>query len=708
VSSRLRRIGVIVVASLALALAAAPAAGAALAGGYTPDPPDGMPIPGSGTDSRFGRVIVNAGGLLLVGAPDANNGDGAVVFVNPVSGETQRINAPLEPSHTDDRTNFGASVLMIPDVGACVGGLPGQNCTSTATHDGNPDFLVGAPGADLNGGRGIDMGLVYVLDGPTRGIMKRVQLGPEQNPDDPVPGAPLEGKPDFGRSLSTASGMPPCLGSGGVGACPALSFRVSEGDLDEDGTGDVVIGAPLYRESADSTTLCTAPAGQACPSTGRVYVVSGAKLGASGRRLSLSDGLPLIFGSPISFPYAPEDNSPPAFGASVLPLGDVGSCDTTGLISAICPAANLRGQDGIPDLLASAPGADAGTVADAGAAFVLDGGSATILSRLDPPAAQPSGGFGSFSSGVGAVGDLGATAFADIYVGASGQNGASLGQGQGYVFSGDGAASPFASANDPSPAANGGFGAAFSPIGDVAGDFLGELLIGATGSGTNDVHVYSACAGGTILQTIPGPAGAAGFGNAVAAVGDANGDGLADFAVGAPGAAGNAGRLFIFESDGSPGPAFGGCAPIVGGPDPGGGGGGGGGAGGGSSPGGSRPSPQPPSRNGNASSLAKRTLTLKSSKKKVKVSRVVALSGKLRASKSKRACEARQKVGILRFNPANGSWATVDVAVTKRNGTFVARARPIVAQSLLYRATVKQTKRCSSALSSRVRVKVTN
>ena len=256
---------------------------------------------------------------------------------------------------------------------------------------------------------------------------------------------------------------------------------------------------------------CTAPPGQACPSTGRIYVVSGAKLGATGRRLSISDDTqsPLVYGSPISYPYASESNAPPAFGASVVPLGDVGSCDTTDVQGQICPPANLRGPDGIPDVLVSAIGADAGGVADAGAAFVLDGAS-TILTRLDPPTAQASAGFGGFSSGVGAVGDLGATTLADIYVGAGGQNGASLGQGQGYVFSGDAPASPFVSAADPSPAANGGFGAALSPIGDVAGDFLGELLIGAAGSGTNDVHVYSACAGGTIVQTISGPAGAAG------------------------------------------------------------------------------------------------------------------------------------------------------------------------------------------------------
>ena len=164
----------------------------------------------------------------------------------------------------------------------------------------------------------------------------------------------------------------------------------------------------------------------------------------------------------------------------------------------------------------------------------------------------------------------------------------------------------------------------------------------------------------------------------------------------------------IFKSNGSSGPAFAGCAPVDPGPGP------------GPGPG---PVPVPaaavrpladptrtrsPHPGGRIASLAKRTLTLKSSKKKVKVAKLLDLTGKLRASKSKRACEAKQKVAIQRFDPANGSWPTVDVAVTRRNGTFVVQARPIVPRSLLYRAIVKQTKRCSGATSGRVRVKVTS
>jgi FG-GAP repeat protein len=711
VSSLLGRTGVIVVALLALAFVTAQGAGAALPSGYAPTP---LAIPGNSANTHFGETIVNAGHLLLVGVPDANNGEGAVVFLNPLDGEMQRIDAPLEPSRTDGvvPTGFGASVAMIPDIGKCQSGDPGQDCTSTQALDGIPDFLVGAPGANLNDLSGVDLGMVYLLDGASRGVMKRIQLGVAPNSTTPVPGAPAEGIPDFGRSVTSVSGTPPCLGSGGIAACPSQAHRIAAGDLDDDGWPDVAIGAPLYRETADTTANCTAPPGQACPATGRIFMVSGARLGAAGRRLSLSDETtpPLIYGSPISYPYAPETTSSPQFGASTTPLGDVGSCDTSGLIDPICPGDRLRGLDGIPDLLVSGGGVDAGGVADAGAAFVLDGETATILSRIDSPAAQVSAGFGTFSSGVGAVGDLGATAIPDIYVGARGLDGVAAGEGRGYVFSGERTTpAAFALAQDPTPLASGAFGAAFAPFGDVAGDALTELLLGAAGAGESDVHVYSACGGGTILQSVSAPPGAAGFGNAVAPVGDANGDGFADFAVGAPGAGGGSGLVYVMKSNSVPGPAFAGCIPVIGGEDPGGGGGGGGGSGGaeGGGTGGGGSSGNGPSKGGKkVGSLTQRTLTLKSSRSKVSLAHGIQLTGVLRAAKSKRACQRKQKVAIQRYTAVSRSWPTVDVAVTKPNGRFSVRLRPVLAETFRYQALVKQTKRCAGAISKRIKIKV--
>src|SRR3954454_8730515 len=88
---RLRRIGGLVVASCAVALAAATSAGAALPSGYSADPPDGVAMPSTKPGDHFGTAVANLNGLILVGVPDANNGEGAIVFVNPTTGDTQKI-----------------------------------------------------------------------------------------------------------------------------------------------------------------------------------------------------------------------------------------------------------------------------------------------------------------------------------------------------------------------------------------------------------------------------------------------------------------------------------------------------------------------------------------------------------------------------------------------------------------------------------------
>jgi FG-GAP repeat len=693
VSSRLRRIGEFVVVSLSLALMAATSASAALPAGYAPSAVDLSPA--AATD-RFGTTMVNAGNLLLVGVPGANGGEGAIVFVNPATGATQRIDVPLEPSHTGDPTNFGASVAMIPDIGRCLSPTtqPGHDCGPTATVDAVPDFLVGAPGADINNDKGRDMGRVYVLDGSTHGIMKRIEIGSPGVPSEPIEGAPLEGLPDFGRSVSSASGLPPCLGSGGINACASPPARVAKGDIDDDGVPDIVIGAPLYRETQESNPACGVATGT-CEPTGRVYVIKGADLGvgAPGSKLPASDAIHLATGAPITYPYAdPDATLPPAFGASVAPLGDIGTCDTTGVSGTICsPADHVHDTpDGVPDLLVSGTGVDGGST-DAGAAFVIDGASGTILARIAAPSPQPSGGFGAFSPGEGAAGNLAGTPVPDIYVGASGQN-------LGHIFNGALPATQLlVTAGDPTPLTGSGFGAVSSPLGDITGDGAGELLIGEAGTAADDVHVFGAAA--TPLQTIPAPAGAAGFGNAVAPLGDFNVDGFADFAVGAPATGGGAGRVYIMKSC----PLS--CDPPSPGPGGGGGGAAGGTGGGSGGSGGGGTSTNPPGGK-KVSALAKRTITLRANKKTVKVAGAVKLLGKLRASKKKRSCQAKQKVAIIRYETTDGG-PTIDVAVTDKKGDFAAVVHPAPARTFIYRARVKQSKRCVGVISKRVKIKAT-
>jgi hypothetical protein len=205
-----------------------------------------------------------------------------------------------------------------------------------------------------------------------------------------------------------------------------------------------------------------------------------------------------------------------------------------------------------------------------------------------------------------------------------------------------------------------------------------------------------------LAQTIPDADPGNGFGAAIAPMGDLNSDGYIDLAVGAPGHGDDVGRVYLMKSNAAPGPDPS-CRP------PGSGGGGGGGAGGGSTGGGSGggTSPNPSGGGKKVASLAKRSLTLKAARSKIKIATAVTLRGKLRASKTKRACQAKQKIGILRFDPNNGAWATIDVAVAKKSGAFAISIRPpAIAQTYLYRARVKPTRRCAGAFSKKVKVKV--
>src|SRR5690349_769155 len=87
----------------------------------------------------------------------------------------------------------------------------------------------------------------------------------------------------------------------------------------------------------------------------------------------------------------------------------------------------------------------------------------------------------------------------------------------------------------PSPAgASAQFGLSVASIGDVNGDGISDLLVGAPGA---DKAFVISGADQTVLRTISDPDGLTGnrFGFAVVAAGDWNGDGVPDFAVGAPG-----------------------------------------------------------------------------------------------------------------------------------------------------------------------------
>jgi FG-GAP repeat len=76
------------------------------------------------------------------------------------------------------------------------------------------------------------------------------------------------------------------------------------------------------------------------------------------------------------------------------------------------------------------------------------------------------------------------------------------------------------------------FGKGMAGIHDFDGDGIRDFLIGAPGNGSGTVTLHSGFSG-AVLATMQ-EAGSLGFGTSIADIGDVDGDGISDFAVGAP------------------------------------------------------------------------------------------------------------------------------------------------------------------------------
>ncbi|NNF57040.1 MAG: T9SS type A sorting domain-containing protein [Rhodothermaceae bacterium] len=194
--------------------------------------------------------------------------------------------------------------------------------------------------------------------------------------------------------------------------------------------------------------------------------------------------------------------------------------------------------DGVPDLLVGARSEDANGVIDAGRAYLISGADGAPLQTYTATAPQTSALFG-FS--VLGLSDITGDTIPDIAVGTlEEQVGGQASAGRAYLFSGaDG--SLIRALESPSPVFLGVFSASMAEIGDVDADGIADQAVGETvanGSRPGRVYVFSG-ADGALIRTIvspnPNPSGFAdGFGNVASADGDLTGDGVPDLFVGAP------------------------------------------------------------------------------------------------------------------------------------------------------------------------------
>jgi hypothetical protein len=310
------------------------------------------------------------------------------------------------------------------------------------------------------------------------------------------------------------------------------------GDVDGDGIADVVTSAPTKAIGGNAA--------------GRIYVYSSGSGGLrwtvdgqSGDRLGLGieaagdtnrDGIPDVIASAPGGGYAKILS-----GSDGKALVTLKAEDKTDAYGRHVAGVGDVDRDGFDDVIIGAPNNDAGGDG-AGRAYVYSGKDGRTLLTLTGERAQDA-----FGSAVAGSSDAKTTL---LLVGAPGAGAAR--RGRTYVYAGLSTAPKFVIDADETGAA---LGAMFLSVpGDVNGDgapdvYASDFSNSAKGPSTGRIVVHSGKDGARLL-TLTGETAGDSFGTSPAVAGDVNGDGHADLVVGAwqyAGGATSGGRVYLYS-----------------------------------------------------------------------------------------------------------------------------------------------------------------
>ncbi|KAA3606133.1 MAG: hypothetical protein DWQ01_18240 [Planctomycetota bacterium] len=201
--------------------------------------------------------------------------------------------------------------------------------------------------------------------------------------------------------------------------------------------------------------------------------------------------------------------------------------------------------DGFPDILIGAPLASRAGVEQVGVCYVVSGQTGGNIFEIVGPLFP----FQGFGSPVAGLEDVNSDGYPDFMVSATGSEIGGPGTGSVFVFSGfDGMLLYRIDGREPGETI--GFG--IDSVQDLDFDQLGDLIISVVPNANiiDKVQVYSGV-NGELLDVIDGPSSDEGFGKSIATMGDLSGNGLDAIAVGAKGEAnGNlvdAGAVYIYN-----------------------------------------------------------------------------------------------------------------------------------------------------------------
>ncbi|MEM7393365.1 MAG: integrin alpha, partial [Verrucomicrobiota bacterium] len=443
------------------------------------------PVLGIGNGDLFGASIVGVGDLTGDTIPDIGVGSnqdddgignaGAIHLLSLDTDGTILANAKINrfdglPLNNGDR--FGREIANIGDLDG----------------DGFNDIVVGALGDDANSD---DQGAAYVLFLVTNGMVKAVA-------------------PKIGRGFAAVNDLD---------ASDFFGTAVTEiGDVNMDGTPDLAVGVP-----------------------GEDDAIGGAEAG----------GLYILFRNPNGEIFDYRKISAAAGNGETLGLamGD-------GFGAAVAGLGDLNG-DSVPDLAVGANGDDDGLV-DAGAVYVLfltTNGTVGSHTKISIPNGMPSlAGGGQFGQAIANLGDLNGDTVPELVVGAYLDSQVEVTGGAAYILF----LNPSGNVIDFTKLTEGTvpfldldpgdfFGFSVTGIGDLDADGVEDIAVGAPfdddgqmdagasyviflnadGTAARQVKISAEVGGGPELD--PGD----GFGGSLGAIGDRNGDGITDLAVGA-------------------------------------------------------------------------------------------------------------------------------------------------------------------------------
>ncbi len=389
-------------------------------------------------------------------------------------------------------------------------GVPGAQLGNSVANagdvngDGYSDLIVGAPGGS-NGQAG--EGLAYVHYGSTTGLSAAPNITLEAN------------------VASAAFGTSVC----------------SAGDINGDGYCDVIVGAPNSGGTGAAYIFHGGPAGL---STGPAITLLGTAASEFGAAVSAAGDIDadgygdIIIGAPGSnSAFVHRGRFTGLSGeVQVILTGPVGSR----FGAAVATAGDVDGT-GFSDVIVGAPNFSNGQVNE-GAAFVYHGG----LNGIPPtPAIQlePNLANSNFGTSVTGAGDVNGNGYFEVVVGAPGWASGQAGEGAAFTYYGSPSGITLAGMQTTQPnVVNMQLGRSVAEAGDVNGDGYADIVLGAPGwtnVETQEGRVYvveGGPSGLAAITTVESNIVNGRIGTAVAGGGDANGDGYSDIIGGAPGA----------------------------------------------------------------------------------------------------------------------------------------------------------------------------